>query len=391
MRKPPEGLSVETQHWQTEPAISPERQQFLRERLQTQSDIQRGVFPFGGIALARADIEWLLVNHEDGRGPVEWHEPADRTREGLDLRGAQLRGVVLNHLPLAKTHFGLRGSQYISATSEIIDAAAAHLEGAQLIGASLEEARLAGAFLTEADCSEARLDQASLYVAHIEGTKFTRAHLAGANFRRTIMNEQTNFYHAIFSDEQSGAIAVRDALWRGADVTSIDWSTVKRLGDEDRIYSEDKMSVVRAYRQVSRLLREQSMTEEADRFALRSLHLNRRVLRNDRKLGAYLGSLGLDLLAGYGYRPGRSFLIYLAVILGFMGLFLLNAQVVAPHLTWDEALVLSISSFHGRGFFSQNISLGDTYARLAAVEAVIGLIVEISFIATFTNRFFARQ
>ena len=79
---------------------------------------------------------------------------------------------------------------------------------------------------------------------------------------------------------------------------------------------------------------------------------------------------------------------YLMLIFGFMGLYLLTAHFVAPHLTWDEALVLSVSSFHGRGFFTQNISLGDKYARLAAAEAVVGLLIEISFIATFTRKVF---
>jgi hypothetical protein len=78
------------------------------------------------------------------------------------------------------------------------------------------------------------------------------------------------------------------------------------------------------------------------------------------------------------------------IICAFAGAYLLNAQFAAPHLTWDEALVLSISSFHGRGFFTSGISLGDTLARLAAVEAVVGLLIEITFIATFTQRFFAR-
>src|SRR5205807_6193669 len=98
----------------------------------------------------------------------------------------------------------------------------------------------------------------------------------------------------------------------------------------------------------------------------------------------------LDILAGYGYKPERSVFAYIVIILAFMGLYLLNAHLVAPHLRWDEALVLSVSSFHGRGFFSQDISLGDTYARLAAAEAVVGLFIEISFIATFTQRFFGR-
>jgi len=81
---------------------------------------------------------------------------------------------------------------------------------------------------------------------------------------------------------------------------------------------------------------------------------------------------------------------YLIIIFGFMCLYLLNAHFIAPHLTWHEALVLSVSSFHGRGFFTQNVTLGDTYARLASIEAVVGLFIEISFIATFTQRFFGK-
>ena len=81
---------------------------------------------------------------------------------------------------------------------------------------------------------------------------------------------------------------------------------------------------------------------------------------------------------------------YLFVVFGFMGLYLLVAYAGATHLSWDEALVLSVSSFHGRGFFLQNVTLGDAFVRLAASEAVLGLLIEISFIATFTQRFFGR-
>lgn len=86
----------------------------------------------------------------------------------------------------------------------------------------------------------------------------------------------------------------------------------------------------------------------------------------------------------------RSAIAYVLIICFFAGAYLFNAQFAAPHLTWDEALVLSISAFHGRGFFTSGISLGDMLARLAAGEAVIGLLIELTFIATFTQRFFAR-
>jgi hypothetical protein len=60
------------------------------------------------------------------------------------------------------------------------------------------------------------------------------------------------------------------------------------------------------------------------------------------------------------------------------------------HLQGYEAVVVSVTSFHGRGFFQPLQSPGDKVAILAAIEAAIGLLLEITFIATFTNRFFAR-
>jgi len=152
---------------------------------------------------------------------------------------------------------------------------------------------------------------------------------------------------------------------------------------------EEYEVAVRANRQLAVALRAQGLDEEAARFAYRAQLLQRIVLRRQGKFAAYLFSQLLDLLAGYGYRPGRSVIAYLVVIFCFMGLYLLNAH-GATHLRWDEALVLSVSSFHGRGFFLQNVTLGDAFARLAAVEAVLGLLIEIIFIATFTQRFLGK-
>src|SRR5262249_52840963 len=166
------------------------------------------------------------------------------------------------------------------------------------------------------------------------------------------------------------------------------------LGDERRANAHKGLApqrtAVRANQQLATTLRAQGLSEEADRFAYRAQVLQRRVLRQRGRWLRYLGSGLLDLVAGYGYKPLRSFLAYIFIICVFAALYLLNAQFDVPHLSWDEAIVLSISSFHGRGFFTSGISLSDTLARLAAGEAIIGLLIEITFIATFTQRFFAR-
>ena len=91
------------------------------------------------------------------------------------------------------------------------------------------------------------------------------------------------------------------------------------------------------------------------------------------------------MLAGYGYKPGRSVIIYLLVIAGFT-----FCYAMLGHLTPLEALIFSVTSFHGRGFLPGPFTLASPVTALAAFEAVLGLFIEISFIATFTQRFFGR-
>jgi hypothetical protein len=65
--------------------------------------------------------------------------------------------------------------------------------------------------------------------------------------------------------------------------------------------------------------------------------------------------------------------------------------VVGPAFSPLGALVFSVTSFHGRGFFPGGIALDDPITVTAAAEAIIGLLIEISFIATFTQRFFGSR
>jgi hypothetical protein len=141
------------------------------------------------------------------------------------------------------------------------------------------------------------------------------------------------------------------------------------------------------------------LNEDADRFAYQAQVLQREVLRRHGRLGAWIGSWLLDRVAGHGYKPGRTLVAYLVTVLGFAALLLLAGNGLLTFglppsqytsLPWYEALILSVSSFHGRGFFQPLNSPGDPVAILAAIEAIFGLFIEVSFIATFTQRFFAR-
>jgi hypothetical protein len=128
----------------------------------------------------------------------------------------------------------------------------------------------------------------------------------------------------------------------------------------------------------------------ASSYRLREQRLERQALWQQRKYGAWLFSGLLDLISGYGEEPGRILLAYVTVVLGFAAAYWSVTHFLETklaQLSWDEALVLSLTSFHGRGFFPGFLSLGDWVARLGAAEAVIGLFIELILIATLSKRF----
>jgi Pentapeptide repeats (8 copies) len=299
----------------------------------------------------------------------------------------------------------LEGADLTEAHLEGADLIGAHLEGAILHGAHLQGALLPFAHLDGAQFAWADLHSASLGRAQLAGADFRRVQAQGANFSEAFCDAVTNFYLPTLSDARGGVARFWAIYWGNARLENIDWSQLHPLAEE-RIAHQGRedtgerkarptrdhelLEAVQANQELATALREQDLHEEADYFAYRGLMLQRALHRRQRHYARYLGSGLLDLMAGYGYRPLRAFIAYLLVILAFAALFLLNAPVLPPQLTWDQALVLSISSFHGRGFFPSGLSLSDTLARLAAGEAMIGLLIEITFIATFTQRFFAR-
>src|SRR2546421_12321514 len=106
------------QPWRTEPEIDAERQKYLTERCAIVPNIEKGIYPFKDIKLSRADVEWLLATHENGRGPVDWNDQNQREREGLDVRGADLSQEDLSGLPLACMQGGLAFGERLNATVE---------------------------------------------------------------------------------------------------------------------------------------------------------------------------------------------------------------------------------------------------------------------------------
>jgi uncharacterized protein YjbI with pentapeptide repeats len=415
---------------------------------------QSGRDEFGWVPNLHLECALLSAAHLEGALLSDAHlEGAllgDAYLEHASLRVTHLENAFLNFAHLE--HADLTGAHLehtsLFAHLEHADLIGAHLEDAGLNGAHLEHARLYGAHLEHADLREAHLEYADLREAYLDGTELTSAHLEGANLSRAhlegktlsledlerihqwvpdfpeylapadlrlaFLNEATTLNGICLGDTKYDYVQIADVRWGGVNLAVVELPPAHLLGDEreaqrandsngkpkDRTTRlDDYRAAVRANRQLAVALRNLGLNEEADHFAYRAQFLQQQVLRRQRKVGGYFFSRMLDGLAGYGYKPVRGLIAYLTVIVGFAfayGLathgtltFGLVPSSIKP-LQWYEALVLSISSFHGRGFFQPVQSLGDPVAIIAAAEAIIGLLIEISFIATFTQRFFGR-
>ena len=398
------------QEWRTEPEIDEKRQIYLEKCRSIIPNINQNIYPFKGVKLSRADVEWMLATHENGLGPINWVDRLQRNRQGLDLRGADLRQVDLSCLPLACMRGGLTSEEWQTATIEQYSEARMHLEKAYLSKTRLEGATLYGVHLDQANLRGAHLEKADLSWSHLERSILSTAHLEGADLRGAYFDTATNLEKVLLGDEQHGFVLLLDVHWSGVNLSGVDWAQMKMLGDERKARQKKKLDgkvkdksmrldeyekAIRANRQLAVVLQTQGLDEIASHFIYRSQILRRWLLWQRRKFGRYLFSLFLDVLAGYGYKPVRSLIAYLIVLLGFAIAYYSLGLTIGPHLTPIGALIFSISSFHGRGFFpgsspGGSIALDDPMAGLAALEAIAGLLIEISFIATFTQRFFGK-
>jgi uncharacterized protein YjbI with pentapeptide repeats len=393
------------QGWRTEPEISESRQARLANCLAS-VDGKAGNFPFAKVQLSRADVEWLLANHDGGRGPIDWANIEDRGRLGLDLRGANLRHADLAGLPLARLRGGLMPQEYVPIYGNHLHSAAkasVDLRNANLYRAHLEGAILTWAHLEEASLERAHLEGANLEDAYLMGASLRRAELWGASLRFASFDARSNLNYAELRHPGSKCSRVGDTSWGDINLSLIDWSSVRILGDEERarqsagddgakkaedVRLTEYRTAVRANRQLSVALQAQGATEEAAYFAYRAQRLQRTVLRRQRKYLRCLLNLMLDCLAGFGYRPIRTLAAYSLAIAAFAMLYVFLQ--VPTSMGFGEALVVSIVNFHGRGFFPNGVVLTDIAQKIAAVEAVLGLIVEASLVATFTQRFLGR-
>jgi hypothetical protein len=336
------------------------------------------------------------------------------TPKGEEARAADLRGVNLSHVSLRDVY--LRRADLSGANLVFADLTGAHLADVTLNDADmgrviLHRGELNYATLTGAHLRQANLSSANLQYANLAGARFHTADLRGAVLHGAYLDARTILSDARL-DEHTW---LGDISWNGAALTRIDWDRAPRIGDEGKPLAGTSRAVpggmtgdqvaplspgqartkryrdaARAYQQLALALQAQGMSEPAAHYAYRAQTLQRKALFRQGKLGRWGFSLALALLAGYGYRMGRILLAYLLVVgLAAVAYWTLGVSGYGPLLAPHEALLVSVTAFHGR-VFAEAFQVTSPAAWVAAAEAVSGLLIEGVFIAMLTQRFFSK-
>jgi uncharacterized protein YjbI with pentapeptide repeats len=310
-----------------------------------------------------------------------------------DLREANLSGAKLNDVDLSSTaldgailtEVDMRSAVLHDADLHGMDLTGSTLIGTDLAGTDLHEAILRDVILERAhlenvDLTGAILDEASLMGAILEGTNLSGASVTGTRL------DSVSVLASIIVDSKTN---LDDAAWGGVAIRR--HADPKTRAQRIALYHD----VARQNRRLAVGMRAQGLFADASRYRVNEQRMERRAMLLEGKLGAWQFSWLLDVVAGYGEHPERALRAYGIVVVMFALVYYALTNFPTPWvasasqpLQWYEAAVLSLSSFHGRGFFPQSISLGDPVAVVAAVEAVFGLFIELTFIATFTRRFF---
>ncbi len=273
----------------------------------------------------------------------------------------------------------------------------ANFSRAQLSQLNLEGIQLNNANLNGTNLRRTQLSNSCLVRSDLSGANLYGAKLNNVNLARALMDIKTVLDKIEF-DEKTKFLGVR---WNNVSLNDIDWLQTSHIGDEPtkEIIIQEKMAVKRAkyyrdaagaYHGLVVALNDQGLSIPASNYRLREKDMEKEALWEEHKFCGWLFNIFLGGVAGHGEKPGRTVTWYLGIIAVFSVIYWMLTNLVhgsVKALSPLEAVILSLTCFHGRGFFTNTITIGDPVTTFAAIEAVLGLFIELVFIATFSKKF----
>ena len=296
-------------------------------------------------------------------------------KEGIDLRGFRLQGLILNSAVLEKCH--LEGVMRTNA----------HLKGAFLEDTHLEDARMSGAHLEYANLVGAHLEKAKLTADHLEGAEFFDAHL-----------EEANLINVFLDRTRLSGAHLQGAYMQGAKFTvytemaSVNWGNYI-LGEEKEGEKKGQGHFLKwaeeIYRRLKMWYTNAGVYDIAGEFFFREMETKRKQIkwRPNPRHRAWVEFV--SLICGYGERPFRVIGWAASVILALALIYFAIGSVWGWGAFWSS-LYFSAVSFTALGYGSwmelpDNLK-GDFIRAIGAVESFIGVFSIALFLITFTRK-----
>ena len=299
-------------------------------------------------------------------------------REGTSLKGANLSKADLRGLELG----GIDLSEAILTRADLSDSSLfdANLKNAELLGTNLSGCDLTSANLEGSDLTRSILSGARLWHANLENSNLIEANLS----RSDLWN--TKLYNIkLWRTNLSDAFSLSKKNFR---------SSQKKLATYTRINEKGVLSAEESYRDLKRYFLSNGRYDDASWASFKEKTMEKLLLKKKGNL-AYLPSLVMDILCGYGERPHRiifsSFLVILiyAFLYKFFGAIKFTEAPLYT-ISMGDYIYYSVITFTtvGYGDFIPKEVL--FYRSLAASEAFIGTFMIGLFIFTLARKFSAR-
>jgi len=294
------------------------------------------------------------------------------------FEGVNLSRVDLGSMNFA--HLNLSGANLSRASMVDCNFFDSNLKNAELLGADLSNSDLTSADLAGSDLTRCCLCGTRLWHANMEN-----ANLIEANLSRADLWNARLFNARFWRTDLSSAISISKNNFR---------HNVNNYLSTCRIGEKGIQSAEESYRNLKKYFLANGRYDDASWASFKEKTMEKALLKKKKNL-AYIPSLIMDLLCGYGEKPQRIILSSFFVILFYAFLYLiLNAITYSVLETYKMSLgdyiYYSVITFTtvGYGDFIPKASLVSRI--LAASEGFVGTFMIGLFIFTLARKYSAR-
>jgi len=285
--------------------------------------------------------------------------------------------------------FYLRHLQFVDAQWQGIDAQEVDLAGANLQGADLTAANMKGADLTGTNLRLANLASVDFEDAHmlkcdLSFARMWHAVIKNANISESDLSE-ADLLGVVFSNVKFWHVKLTDAKF----ITR--YSFIGRTPIDET----GALSASEAYRSLKQYFVSNGRYDDSSWASFKEKDFQRKYFFKKRRI-AYIPSLVMGLLCGYGEKPDRviasslSLMFLYSALYGVLGVLQVPQELAHRGLTFWDYIYFSIITFTTVGFGDLTPKMIPLYQMLVGAEAFTGVFMMGLFVFTLARKYTAR-